>query len=571
MTIILKIDDLILDLFPRTKETNFDRSVLKDELTEFYSVGPYKPKINIENDTVTIEIDISLIEKQEQNYRKVLALCEKGQYAEAKKILHPLLEKAQHVSEYHRILGQIYFDEGKFDDAIDGLIDALRWDPRNSSAFIVMGNIYGKHKGDLETAIKYFERALEINPNDAISMDNIGVILMQEGKTEKAKEYFEKALKADPEYPNTYHALAMIADIDQDYKMAFQYAVTAMKKNKKRDELYNQSINLALESAKHCIRKDETVRLISAYVDKLESHSGRKIEITPDESVSSSAKLEVAENYNRNEHVIRYKPNYAAVNHLIMHELVHLEYIVQAREARRNELFISNKGHQREFEKSFKKHTKKMQKKGFDDDTISKYYTEIFNGLNLQMFNTPIDLFIENDLYTKYPDIQPVQFLSLVELLKQGIKATTDPRIISIAPDSVLSNEEDPYGLEGVDPAKERKMKRFLETHKDKDINMAVTIYMVESLQYFADMPKDKVKNIAVEIAELGMHGISPDKKGYRVRSIPDTEFSGYHLLAYYYVSWAIALPEMLGQLQMPFEKEYEVAKGFVEESSGES
>jgi hypothetical protein len=483
---------------------------------------------------------------------------------------------------------------------------------------------------------------------------------MQEGKTEKAKEYFEKALKADPEYPNTYHALAMIADIDQDYKMAFQYAVTAMKKNKKRDELYNQSINLALESAKHCIRKDETVRLISAYVDKLESHSGRKIEITPDESVSSSAKLEVAENYNRNEHVIRYKPNYAAVNHLIMHELVHLEYIVQAREARRNELFISNKGHQREFEKSLKKHTKKMQKKGFDDDTISKYYTEIFNGLNLQMFNTPIDLFIENDLYTKYPDLQPVQFLSLVELLKQGIKATTDPRIIGIAPDSALSKskilnligalqfrdlygfdlipefkpmeseikraqdlydeflenrdnkvagleyelierwasylnvdqyfdlveeeayrkqsspektlesiEEDPYGFQDVDLAKERKMKRFLEAHKDKDINMAVTMYMVEALQRFADMPKDKVKNIAVEIAELGMHGISPDKKGYRVRSIPDTEFSGYHLLAYYYVSWAIALPEMLGQLQMPFEKEYKVAKGFVEGGKG--
>ncbi len=112
-------------------------------------------------------------------------------------------------------------------------------------------------------------------------------------------------------------------------------------------------------------------------------------------------------------------------------------------------------------------------------------------------------------------------------------------------------------------------MKRFLETHKDKDINMAVTMYMVEAIQYFAVIPKDKVKNIAVEIAEVGIHGISPDKKGYRVRSISNTEFSGYHLLAYYYVSWAIALPEMMDKLQLPFEKEYEVAKGFVE--SGES
>ena len=138
------------------------------------------------------------------------------------------------------------------------------------------------------------------------------------------------------------------------------------------------------------------------------------------------------------------------------------------------------------------------------------------------------------------------------------------------SPEKTLESiEEDPYGFEEVDPAKERKMKRFLEEHKDKDINMAVTIYMVEALQYFADMPKDKVKNIAVEIAELGMHGIDPKKDGYRLRSISDTEFSGYHLLAYYYVSWAIALPEMLGQLKLPFEREYEVARGFVE--SGES
>jgi hypothetical protein len=36
--------------------------------------------------------------------------------------------------------------------------------------------------------------------------------------------------------------------------------------------------------------------------------------------------------------------------------------------------------------------------------------------------------------------------------------------------------------------------------------------------------------------------------------------FSDYDLLAYYYVSWAKAIPEMLSMLQMPFDKEYELA-----------
>ena len=661
MVIYFKIDDLLLDLFPRTRESNLDHGVLRDELSAFYTLGPYRPKINIENDVVTIEIDTELIETQEQDYKKVVALCENGRYEDAKKILDELLEKSPHVSEYHRIFGQIYSDEGKQDDAIDCLIDALRWDPKNNHAYILMGNIYAKHKDDVTTAMKYFDRALEINPDDAIAMNNIGANLMQQGHTEKAEEYFHRAYKADPDYPNTHYAIALVADMKNEYTTAFQYALSAMKKSKHRDDLYRHSATLAFESAKKAMRNDESGKIVADYSARLESLSGRKILVKPDDSLSSSARLELAENYDRDEHVVKYKPNNPAVNHLIMHELVHLEYILQARETGKNELFISNKSHRREFDKSLKKHTKKMEKKGFDDNAIDRFYRDIFNGINSQMYNAPIDLFIENHLYTKYPDFRPIQFLSIIELLKQGIKATTDTRIVNIAPPSVLSKskilniinalqfrdlyavdmvpefkpmesevkraqdlyeefveikgskepareyelierwasylnldpyfdlvaeeshrsasspekildsiEEDPYGMETDDPAKERKMKRFLETHKDKDINMAVTMYMVEALEYFAEMPKDKVKNIAVEIAELGMHGISPDKKGYRVRSIPDTEFSGYHLLAYYYVSWAIALPEMLAQIRLPFEREYGLAKGFVEIGEGE-
>jgi hypothetical protein len=59
----------------------------------------------------------------------------------------------------------------------------------------------------------------------------------------------------------------------------------------------------------------------------------------------------------------------------------------------------------------------------------------------------------------------------------------------------------------------------------------------------------------------LGTQGFFPDKQGYVVASIPDKSFSGYHILAYYYVSWAMAIPEMLKELQLPFDKEYEMAK----------
>ena len=57
----------------------------------------------------------------------------------------------------------------------------------------------------------------------------------------------------------------------------------------------------------------------------------------------------------------------------------------------------------------------------------------------------------------------------------------------------------------------------------------------------------------------VGVTGIHPKKK-YSIKSIPDKEFGGYQLLAYYYVSWARAIPEKLGALGLPFSKAYESA-----------
>ncbi|MBK8669134.1 MAG: hypothetical protein IPN89_06580 [Saprospiraceae bacterium] len=65
----------------------------------------------------------------------------KGKYADAKPILKKLIEKNPAISEYHRIMGQILSDEGDQDEAINCLIDSLRWDSKNGWALLMMGNI----------------------------------------------------------------------------------------------------------------------------------------------------------------------------------------------------------------------------------------------------------------------------------------------------------------------------------------------------------------------------------------------------------------------------------------------
>ena len=103
-------------------------------------------------------------------------------------------------------------------------------------------------------------------------------------------------------------------------------------------------------------------------------------------------------------------------------------------------------------------------------------------------------------------------------------------------------------------------MKKFLESQKEIGTNMAVVMFMVDALQFFKNKDKEEIRKVAFEIAIQGTQGYSPEVKNYRLNSIPNKTFTGYHILAYYYVSWAIALPDMLKEIQLPFDNEYQLA-----------
>lgn len=236
MQIKHKIDDFLYTLFP--KSMGGGNELLVNELKKYYTFGPFSPKVSIADDWVTIDIDTPTILSQEADYLKTVALCEKGNYQEAKPILQKLIANNPTNSEFHRIMGQILSDEGNQDEAINCLIDALRWDSENHWALLMMGNILAKFKDNIPSAMKYYDQALIVNPNDNITINNIGANLMQQGKLEEAKKYFWEALKINGEYPNTHFALGMIAEMEEDLQSAFYSTVQAIKMNKNKDILF---------------------------------------------------------------------------------------------------------------------------------------------------------------------------------------------------------------------------------------------------------------------------------------------------------------------------------------------
>ena len=650
MQIIHKIDNFLYTIFPSVIQG--DQQSLLNAIQDFYTYGPYKPKVTIDNDFVSIEFDTPSILAQDIDYQKVIAFCEKGKYADAKPILKKLIEKNPAVSEYHRIMGQILSDEGNQEEAINCLIDALRWDSKNGWALLMMGNIFAKFKDDVPTAMKYYDQALIANPKDNITINNIGANLMQQGKLEEAKKYFYEALKINEKYANTHFALGMIAELEADFQSAFYSTIQAIKLNKIKDVLYQNSVRQAFEISKKIIATDTGKKIFREYRHKLEFDGDRKIEIIKDEEIPTAAEFEFAENYDRENHIVKYKPSYPAVEHLIMHELVHLDFVIEARKGELNQLFISTQNHKTEFIKGLEPTIKKFNKMGISEKSIADYCSNLFEGMNRQIFNTPIDLFIENFLYNEFAELRPFQFISLYNLLQEGLKAVTDKKIVELSPKDIISKskvynivnaiqfkelfgfdfikdfnatpiemklatdfydeylqykddkepaeeyelvlhwaedlkldknfelvneheyrtkrtdidnllssiEKDPYDLESKDPYKQREMEKFQKSQEQIGINMAVAMFMVDALQFFEAMPQEEIKKIAIEIAMQGTQGYRPDKDDYRINSVKGKTFSGYHILASYYVSWSLAIPEMVSQLNLPYEAEYKMA-----------
>ena len=652
MQIIHKIDYFLFTLFPEIVEGGGGNSLLISELEKYYTFGSFIPKVSISEGWITIEIDTSSLLAQEADYQKTVALCEKGRYEEAKPILQKLIDKNPTHSEFYRIMGQILSDQGQQDDAIDSLIDALRWNSKNGYALLMMGNIFAKHKKDLQTALIYYDQAILANKADHITLANIAYLLFQENKLEEAKKYAWETIKLNEKYPNAHFILSLIAQSENDLHSVFYSTLQAIKFSTQKDTLYQNAVKQAFEVAKVIAGDFDGKKIFFKYRSQLEAEGGTEIDIYADDEIKTAAKVEIAERYNRSKHIVKYKSTYPAVEHLVMHELVHLDFVNQARKENVNQVFISTLQNKNNFIDTILPAIDNLKTKILNQSTIDFFIESIFSGLNLQTYNTPIDVFIEDFLYKEYAALRPFQFLSLFGMLQEAIKAVTDERILDIAPQSVISKtrtfslvnalqfkelygldlisefnatntelklaetfyteftahkdnrkpgeeyelvkhwakeldldsffeleseakfetknniddfltklQQDPFGLNEEDPLEKKEMELFQKHQEEIGTNMAIVMFMVEALNHFKEKEPSEIKQAAFEIAMLGTMGIDPNKKDYIIGSIPEKRFSGNQVLAYYYTSWRLAIPEHLTELGLDYGKEFEMAK----------
>ncbi len=585
------------------------------------------------------------MEKAENNFHKASLLCNEGRFNAAKDLLLKAIKACPSFSEAHRLLGQIFYQQGEIDKGMDEVLEALLIDPKNMWALIMMGNILANGKNNIEAADQYYKKVLEYHPDNAIALNNIAGTFVKKKDYDTAIHYMERALKINDSYTNSYYGIALAYYQKNDLENAFKYASQGALKGLNRAEdpgVRQELLKLLLTTARDITESTDYESKVFEFAHSLETKFDVTIKFERDDEQDTLAHLEFADFHHRKDHVVKYQKN-GNYCHYMLHELTHLEMMLSAQ---RNGKLQTIGFTQRNFDAFLQDYTIHFDeiKKKIGAIQTEKLAKHLFQGFSLQVMNAPLDLFVEQKIYEKV-EFRPLQLTSLFAMESSNIDAVRQTANVAEFPQIIKDTNKllnmlqslllrKLYGLDFVNQYKpsqnmmnrateffktfensiesfnagdeyilfskvastldlikyftlssiekneiktetERKQDQFNKTHNPTNVDPMITVmmssYMVGALEYFEGRLPEDIKKIAIECAMVGQNGISTTQKnGYKLNNIPGKDFSGYELLAYYYVSWAISHPEMLDKLQLPFADAYNMAKQMFASRRGE-
>ena len=173
-------------------------------------------------------------------------------------------------------------DDQSFNETTGLLEKVLVLDPGNPRAFFLLGQLSQEYK-EFHLAQRYFERALEGNPNHTESHIQLAKLLMKDNdKLESALEHLSAARKLDPENAEIWAQYGQALALNKSYKKA-------VKAFKKAIDLDPENEGYASQLSELYFKTGDRVKALKYHKEKSKSQETIR---TPDQSVPTDAAIQ---------------------------------------------------------------------------------------------------------------------------------------------------------------------------------------------------------------------------------------------------------------------------------------
>lgn len=120
-------------------------------------------------------------------------------YSKAERAFREALQTGVPEPGAYSALGAVFYERNMINQAIDALKKALEIDPNYAGALNNLGYILVETKKNIAEGINLCRRAVELDPQNSAYRDSLGKALIDSKQYEDAREELQKAIELDPE------------------------------------------------------------------------------------------------------------------------------------------------------------------------------------------------------------------------------------------------------------------------------------------------------------------------------------------------------------------------------------
>ena len=143
-----------------------------------------------------------------------------GSYQESLELAEKIQDEKGIVANLNNI-GLVYAEKGDYDTAIRDFNKAIELDPKLAQAFYNRGLAY-VNKKDYALAIRDFTRAIELDPSFAMAFCNRGTAYADNGGYDTAIRDYTKAIELDSNYADAFYNRGIVYCNKKDYDTAIR-------------------------------------------------------------------------------------------------------------------------------------------------------------------------------------------------------------------------------------------------------------------------------------------------------------------------------------------------------------